>query len=134
MKSLALQDFRGAKGSQRCCRLGRDAAHAMVRRSCRDELGTCSMQAGSCVQSAHCLPVSMDLWEVSLRGYRTFLVSLHPPGRATQMGPSTWAGLMPCQPAASPGSAQDGGCWQGPEDGGLLAVTDTCWGVGWEHR
>ncbi|XP_074404074.1 poly(rC)-binding protein 3 isoform X9 [Zonotrichia albicollis] len=53
MKSLALQDFTGAKGSQRCCCLGRDAARAMVRRSCRDELGTCSMQAGSCVQGAH---------------------------------------------------------------------------------
>ncbi|XP_064289432.1 poly(rC)-binding protein 3 isoform X10 [Passer domesticus] len=62
MKSLALQDFTGAKVSQHCCHPGRDAAWGPARacqgsvqgrRSCRDELGPCSMQAVSCVQGAH---------------------------------------------------------------------------------
>ncbi|XP_015489570.1 poly(rC)-binding protein 3 isoform X8 [Parus major] len=93
-------------------------------------------QAVSRLLAQTCLPVPADAWRASLKGYRTFLVALCLPGRATQTGPSAWAGPMPCQPAASPGCTQEGGCWQRPEDRGGAAGgdSDTCWGVGWEHR
>lgn len=133
MKSLALQDFTGAKvpstaasgGEMQPVPWGPGSSEGSVqgRYSCRHELRTCSVQAVSCVQAAHSdlFVCVCGLVEGKFKSTQDLLGSFAPTWQTHSDGPIR-LGRIDAVPTHR---TQEGGGWQGPQDGGLLAATLT---------
>lgn len=111
--------------------LGSSEGSVQGRHSCRDELETCSTQAASCVQAAHSdlFACVCGLMESEFKGIRDLPGSFASAWQSHSDGPVHLGRIDAVPTFASPGCAQEGGCWQGPKDGGLLAATLTLVGV-----
>lgn len=105
------------------------------RHSCRDELGTCSVQAVSCVQSAYSdlFACICGLLGSEFKGMQDLPGSFAPAWQSNSNGPipldRTNAVPTHCQPRMHAG----GRLLAGPRGWGAAGGnSDTFWGVGWE--